>query len=156
MANILCQIRGSKRILLFHPSDVIKLGFPPGASSSRLNALEDEARSKPPSCDAQAYEAHLHPGDVLFIPPLWPHTAAPTDGVSIAVNVFFRDMPDGYAAGKDVYGNRDLQAYENGRRDVQRVAKAFQHLPRQVGQFYLQRLAAELGDLAASWGEADD
>lgn len=151
MANVLCQIRGSKRLLLFHPSDVNKLGFTPGASSSQFDAFDDKARSQWPFCDAQAFEAHLHPGDILYIPPFWPHTAAPTDGLSIAVNVFFRDMQHGYAAGKDIYGNRDLQAYENGRKDLMRVANGFKKLPGQAGKFYMQRLAAELGDMASDW-----
>lgn len=91
-----------------------------------------------------AYEAILNPGDVLFIPPLWLHTARPIHGTSISVNVFFRNLLVGYAAGRDVYGNRDLQVYEKGRQDVSKVAKSFQGLPADVRNFYLQRLADEL------------
>jgi len=68
------------------------------------------------------------------------------EGLSVAVNVFFRDdsMEAGYAAGKDVYGNRDLAMYERGRRDVQRIGKSFEGLPPQVKSFYISRLAEEL------------
>jgi tRNA wybutosine-synthesizing protein 4 len=72
----------------------------------------------------------------------------PEDGASVAVNVFFRNLDSGYAAGKDVYGNRDLQAYENGRRDVERIAKAFKTVPEDMARFYLERLAMEVQERA--------
>lgn len=92
------------------------------------------------------HEAILLPGDILFLPSLWPHTASPTSGISIAVNVFFRDLECGYAVGKDVYGNRDLQAYEKGRQDIAKVVKTFEKLPSNAQSFYLQRLVAEFQD----------
>ncbi|KAL1303451.1 hypothetical protein AAFC00_006839 [Neodothiora populina] len=144
MANILCQVRGRKRLLLFSPTDVTKLSFAPGASSSDLNPFTDDISS------AQAHEANLEPGEILYIPPVWLHAAEPTEGLSVAVNVFFRDasMETGYAAGRDVYGNRDLAAYERGRRDIQRIAKGFEGVPGDVRTFYLSRLADELARIA--------
>lgn len=65
-------------------------------------------------------------------------------GFSVAVNVFFRNLENGYAAGKDVYGNRDLAAYEKGRLDVAKIAKSFDKLPADMKEFYLLRLAEEL------------
>ena len=62
----------------------------------------------------------------------------------MAVNVFFRNLQTGYAAGRDVYGNRDLQAYERGRKDVEKITKAFDGLPPDMGRFYMERLAEEL------------
>lgn len=76
----------------------------------------------------------------------------PEDGASVAVNVFFRNLDTGYAAGKDVYGNRDLQAYENGRRDVERIAKAFKTVPEDMARFYLERLAMEVQEKADDLG----
>jgi len=55
-----------------------------------------------------------------------------------------------YAAGKDVYGNRDLAMYERGRRDVQRIGKSFEGLPEQVRAFYISRLAEELQAMSLS------
>lgn len=143
MANILCQVRGQKRLLLFSPTEVTKLSFPAGASGSTINPFTD-------AHTAQAYEAKLQPGDVLYLPPLWLHAAEPTEGLSVAVNVFFREasMAAGYAAGRDVYGNRDLAAYERGRRDVLRIAKGFEGLPSDARRFYLARLADELRELS--------
>lgn len=146
MANVLCQVRGSKTLLLYPPSDVTHLSFPSGASSSTINPFTATVSDHPSLALTHPFEAHLEPGDVLFIPPLWLHTAKPTTGVSVAVNVFFRDeaMQASYAVGKDVYGNRDLAAYERGRRDIQRISKAFDDLPSQARQFYISRLADEL------------
>lgn len=145
MANVLCQIHGTKRLLLYHPRNVDQLKFPPGASSSPLSPLND-SNERP---NVKAYEAQLRPGDVLYIPPLWPHTATPTDGASVAVNVFFKSFASThYAAGRDVYGNRDLQAYEHGRRDVERITNSVKDLPGDARSFYLKRLAQELLEVA--------
>ena len=68
--------------------------------------------------------------------------------MSVAVNVFFRNLESGYAAGKDVYGNRDLQAYDKGRQDIAKIVKSFDSLPIDVRAFYLQRLVKEFEEKA--------
>jgi tRNA wybutosine-synthesizing protein 4 len=148
MSNVLCQIRGQKRLLLFPPSDVQYFDFAPGSSSSSVNAFGDLTGTKPAA--SHPHEANLNPGDILFLPSLWLHTAKPLDGVSVSVNVFFRGLEHGYAAGKDVYGNRDLQAYEKGRQDIGKVSKMFESLPPDTRKFYLLRLADELSQKARS------
>jgi tRNA wybutosine-synthesizing protein 4 len=148
MSNVLCQVRGQKRLLLFPPSDVQYFDFAPGASSSSVDAFGDLTGTK--AAATHPYEANLNPGDVLFLPSLWLHTAKPLDGVSVSVNVFFRGLQHGYAAGKDVYGNRDLQAYEKGRQDIGKVSKIFDNLPLDTRRFYLLRLADELSQKAHS------
>ncbi|KAJ6788551.1 hypothetical protein PWT90_06188 [Aphanocladium album] len=148
MANVYAQIFGSKRLILLPPSDVPHLAFAPGASSSSVDVFSLLENSK--LVRTRPHEAIVGPGDVLFIPPLWLHTAKPTTDMSVAVNVFFRDLDGGYAAGRDVYGNRDLAAYEKGRQDVAKIAKQFKQLPEETRKFYLARLADEL--LQASEG----
>lgn len=153
MANILTQIRGRKRLLLFPPSDVSNLDFAPGASSSSLDVFNPDPSSPTASnlLNTRPHEALLEPGDALFIPAMWAHAAAPpTDGgPSISVNVFFRSLEDKkYAAGRDVYGNRDLAAYEKGRKDLATIVRAFDDLPPHVAGFYLQRLGMELVERA--------
>ncbi|KAK0651390.1 hypothetical protein B0T16DRAFT_403822 [Cercophora newfieldiana] len=143
MANVYCQISGSKRLILFPPRDVVHLGFAPGASSSSIDVFS--SLSSPQLQQTHPQEAHLSPGDVLFLPPLWLHTATPTSEASIAVNVFFRDLEGScYAAGRDVYGNRDIAAYEKGRLEVGRIVEGFRKVPGEVREFYLLRLAEEL------------
>jgi tRNA wybutosine-synthesizing protein 4 len=150
LSNILCQVHGKKTLFLYPPSDVSLLDFPPGGSSSNTDVLASKnqklRRTHP-------HIASLTPGDILFIPPMWSHTATPEEGVSVAVNVFWRGLDKGYAAGKDVYGNRDLQAYENGRRDVEKIVRAFKDIPADVSKFYLERLAAEILEKAQKAGE---
>ncbi len=152
MANVLCQIRGAKRLLLYSPTDVTHLHIPPGASSSPINVFEATNSNESCLSKARPHEALLGPGDVLFIPALWPHAASPTNGLSVAVNVFFRNLKSGYAPGKDVYGNRDLQAYEKGRRDIDKIVRSFDGLPSEAARFYLERLAGELSEKAINIG----
>ncbi|KAK3905624.1 hypothetical protein C8A05DRAFT_12582 [Staphylotrichum tortipilum] len=143
MANVYCQIGGSKRLLLFPPSDVEHLSFAPGASSSSIDVFSTLESAE--LGHTHPFEAVLSAGDVLFLPPLWLHTATPTSDKSIAVNVFFKDLDGGhYAPGRDVYGNRDLAAYEKGRQDVARMTNSFKKLPAEAREFYLLRLADEL------------
>ena len=145
-ANILCQIRGSRKLVLYPPGDAIHLSVPPGASTSQLDPFENGSTIPRRFPGTHPQEVKLGAGDVLFIPPLWLHTGAPTDGVSIAVNVFFRSFDKGYTVGRDVYGNRDLQAYENGRRAVDRIVGAFEGVPPEIAHAYLGRLVEELRD----------
>lgn len=43
-----------------------------------------------------------------------------------------------------MYANRDLQAYEKGRENVQRIKRSFEGVPTEMARFYLERLADEL------------
>ena len=152
MANVLCQICGTKRLILYPPSDVSLLSIPPGMSSSSISCFDPDLAQNPSLASAHPFEALLEPGDILFIPPLWLHAASPNDNVSVSVNVFFRDLESGYAPGRDVYGNRDVQAYEKGRKDIEKITKSFDKLPRDMGRFYLERLADELKEKALHYG----
>ena len=145
MANILCQIRGSKRLVLFPPEDVGNLQIPPGRSSSDLDVFDPEARQSLPLSLTHPREVVLNPGDVLFIPSFWCHAALPLDGISVAVNMFFKALDSHcYAAGKDTYGNKDVPEYEYGRRDIAKAVSRFESMPKDVSRFYLERLAQEM------------
>ncbi|KAI0010596.1 LCM-domain-containing protein [Xylariaceae sp. FL0662B] len=142
MANVYCQIVGSKRLVLFPPSDVDYFSFAPGASSSSVDVFSE--LESPSLAQTHPHEAILMPGDILFLPPLWLHTAKPLSNLGVAINVFFRNLETGYSSGRDVYGNRDLAAYERGRQDVARIANAFSKIPPTMRNFYIRRLADEL------------
>lgn len=128
--------------MLFPPGDVTELSFPPGASSSSLDVFGELDTTS--LANTRPQEAVLHPGDVLFLPPLWLHTATSLSDLGVAVNVFFRNLESGYSAGRDVYGNRDLAAYEKGRQDISRIVGAFNKVPAEMKEFYVKRLAGEL------------
>jgi tRNA wybutosine-synthesizing protein 4 len=128
--------------MLFPPSDVHHFDFAPGSSSSSADVFKILEDTK--LAFTHPHEAILLPGDILFLPALWLHAAMPIGKTSVAVNVFFRNLEDGYTVGRDVYGNRDLQAYEKGRRDVAKIEKYFSKLPSDIRCFYIQRLAGEL------------
>ncbi|EXJ63507.1 uncharacterized protein A1O5_11556 [Cladophialophora psammophila CBS 110553] len=216
MANVLFQIRGTRKLILFPPADLKHLNFPPGSTTSSIDIFEafpqqpssgeDTVRFVP---NTKPHIAILRPGEALYIPPLWAHTGTPLPAptkpesvsvstsvsastsasasttaplsqpklvspsstkaistedskprelqtlneandptntninstsdshsnshssdsdsrINISINVFFRTLhPHKYAAGRDVYGNRDLAAYEDGRRDVERIVRRF-------------------------------
>jgi len=243
MANVLFQVVGVKKLVLFPPMDLPKLGFPPASTTSALDlfsraATPDEQPELRAPLGTMPVTAILKPGDALYIPPLWAHTGVslpddkgskhdhnelhssqaplpsspPSDpdnedqqsktsalqsdpsheGVissdrhdstntsyiqssdepgagkagnpylNIAVNVFFRNLPESaYAAGRDVYGNRDLACYEDGRKMVERLVSKFRDskqqvevsrgssmsldwIPKDVRKAYLLRLAREM------------
>src|SRR5271163_1852383 len=138
MANILTQIVGEKEVLVFHPSLVNELDIPPGASSSTIeDVFSCTVREK-------ASQTILRPGDILYIPPLWPHATKPLTP-SVGVNVFWKSFADDvYDKGRDIYGNKDLIAYSEGRKLVERIARGFKDVAPDAREFYLKRLLAEL------------
>ncbi|KAL8830090.1 MAG: hypothetical protein Q9170_005893 [Blastenia crenularia] len=152
MANVLCQITGTKAMALYPPGDAVHFQIPPGSSTSPMNIWADETKGRGIITESRpCIRATLQAGDVLYIPPLWLHTASPLENLSVAINVFFKNYETGYAAGRDVYGNRNLQAYENGRKGIEKIVKAFDRLPRDVGSVYLERLAGELREKAMAY-----
>ncbi|KAI5923835.1 leucine carboxyl methyltransferase [Camillea tinctor] len=146
MANVYCQVSGSKRMILFPPSDIAHLPFAPGASSSSLDVFS--ALGSAYLSPTHPHEAVLNPGDIMLLPPAWLHTAEPLTNLGVAVNVFFRNLENGYSAGRDVYGNRDIAAYEKGRQDIARIAASFNKIPPYLREFYIRRLVDELAGKA--------
>ncbi|RFU76162.1 leucine carboxyl methyltransferase [Trichoderma arundinaceum] len=140
------DVTGVRRMVLFPPSDVKHLSFAPGASSSSVDVFQAKEASAASLHMTHPQEVVIHPGDILLLPALWLHTAAPVTDMSVAVNVFFRDpeQEEHYAPGRDVYGNKDLEVYEKGRQAVARIAKSLRPLPPAAREFYLSRIADEL------------
>eukprot|EP01041_Mallomonas_annulata_P000412 gene412-746_t len=69
--NILCQILGTKKVVLF-PNDQSKFLYPAVGTLQKNTSLVDvenpDLERFPSFEKAQGYEAVLHPGDALFIP----------------------------------------------------------------------------------------
>jgi hypothetical protein len=102
------QVTGTKRVLLWPPSQQARLYI--AGSSSPITHFSDQQRLRqqyPLFSGAQALEAVLVPGDVLYIPALWFHNVL-SETFSVSVNLFWRHLPPACYERKDLYGNRDL------------------------------------------------
>jgi tRNA wybutosine-synthesizing protein 4 len=131
--NVLCQIVGSKRVVLFPPSEYNNL-YMSGSSSAVINLDAPDLVRYPrfiQACKA-AQEVILRPGDMLFFPAMWfHHITTLEEGDSgnelkvgppynISVNVFYRHFADASEYDtKDLYGNKDILAVTRLRSELQ-------------------------------------
>eukprot|EP00929_Paragymnodinium_shiwhaense_P077296 TRINITY_DN39806_c0_g1_i1.p1 TRINITY_DN39806_c0_g1~~TRINITY_DN39806_c0_g1_i1.p1 ORF type:complete len:426 (-),score=57.94 TRINITY_DN39806_c0_g1_i1:268-1545(-) len=132
--NVLCQVSGRKRVVLFPPDCADQLEIE--ESSSRLGARmlagakELAAVFAEAPCFAAAwsrrFEVELGPGDVLRIPALWGHctqdlpamqqTCGRAARLGISVNVFYKTADLAvYYAPKDPWCNVDYVPYTSAR-----------------------------------------
>jgi hypothetical protein len=104
--NLVAQLYGKKRFILFSPRDSNYL-YPYSwfSSTPHLSQIDPEKPSKvfPLLALARGFSCQLEPGDMLFIPPRWWHHARALE-VSIAVN-FWWSSPKLYplVLASDVY-----------------------------------------------------
>jgi tRNA G37 N-methylase Trm5 len=142
--NVLLQLHGTKRLLLFPPSAAEGL-YLSGSSSrvpTRLVWL--------PSGDAQrhafplfpgpegAFEVALSPGQGVFIPRYWAHSvlADPDADISVAVNCFWHPPSGEPCAHGDVYGNADPPAASKALQAAREAAAALAQLPPDAQAFF--------------------
>lgn len=112
-------------------------------SSSCVMDMDAPCPSYPLFASAHRVELFLHPGDVLFIPALWYHCVQ-SQGFSVSVNVFWRNLAVGAYVPKDLYGNRDLVGSEAATKAVDEAIRALQGLPQEYQQFYGTRLVRQV------------
>jgi len=154
MDNMLIQLHGEKRILLFPPSVAGDL-YLEGSSSTVRDVENHDAEAFPRFARARsaALEVTLQPGDVLYIPALWSHHVTALHGPSIALNVFYRHLPAGQYPSKDLYGNADPIAAANAMKSFESAMDSLKQLPRDYQVFYggvaAARLESHLGVDAA-------
>ncbi len=117
-----------------------------GSSSEVTDIDQPDPEKYPLFSSAVHLDCMLRPGDVLYIPALWHHNvlAEQDSGMSVSVNVFWRDMERGLYAGKDLYGNRDPPAADAAAAAVEAAAKALAQLPPHYRSFYGQRCVRRL------------
>lgn len=141
---------------LWEPSDIDNL-YVDGSASRVLDVIHPDLKAFPKFALSVPHTGVLHPGDVLFIPgasmiavlyvliikALWFHNTW-TLTPSISVNTFFKSLPDELYAKKDLYGNKDLAAYEKACEDMKKILADIRTLPLPYSEFYLQKLKAEL------------
>ncbi|TWW80320.1 tRNA wybutosine-synthesizing protein 5 [Takifugu flavidus] len=126
MDNLLAQVTGTKRVVLYSPQDALHLYLP-------------DLEQFPEFVKAKRYECVLEPGDLLFIPALWFHnTLAQQFGVG--VNVFWRHLPADSYDKKDPYGNKDPVAASRALQALERALKTLDELPADYVDFYGRRM----------------
>lgn len=154
MDNMLIQLHGEKRVLLFPPSVAGDL-YLEGSSSTVRDVDNHDAEAFPRFARARsaALEVTLQPGDVLYIPALWSHHVTALHGPSIALNVFYRHLPADQYPSKDLYGNADPIAAANAMKSLESAMDSLKQLPRDYRVFYggvaAARLESHLGVDAA-------
>lgn len=160
MDNILIQVRGTKRVIIFAPSDIDYL-YVDGDKSLVNNIEEADLESYPLVRKATFYTGLLKPGDCLFIPgsfrfattikidsfssrlvlALWFHNIKSLDSYAISVNVFWRDLNVDFYDPKDLYGNKDLVPFN---RTIGQLAKSLAELEKQLPAVYIDFYARRL------------
>ncbi|MDW2981023.1 cupin-like domain-containing protein [Rhodanobacter sp. KK11] len=105
--NIACVVCGVRRFTLFAPEQVRNLYVgpldfaPTGAAISiaRLDRPDDPRFPRLKLALAEAQVAELHPGDAIYIPPLWWHHVESLQRINALVNYWWQPVrPAGYAA----------------------------------------------------------
>ncbi|NET74474.1 MAG: cupin-like domain-containing protein, partial [Sphaerospermopsis sp. SIO1G2] len=92
--NILCQIRGRKKLSLFAPNQTEFL-YPHSVDSkaphlSYVNIDKPDVEKFPKYQDSQKIECVLEAGEMLFMPPFWWHHVNSLDPLNIAVNFWWK------------------------------------------------------------------
>ncbi|XP_072047446.1 tRNA wybutosine-synthesizing protein 5-like [Amphiura filiformis] len=142
MDNILLQVKGHKRAVLFSPQDATYL-YLNGDKSTILDIDNPDLEKYPEFMKATPYECHLEPGDVLFIPALWFHNVQALE-FSIAVNIFWKHLEAKQYDPKDTYGNKDPQAAARALQIMRRAVKCLEELPEEYRDFYGRRMVMEI------------
>ncbi|EGD72167.1 hypothetical protein PTSG_00189 [Salpingoeca rosetta] len=95
--NFFAQVRGTKRVILFHP-DNFRCLYPyryghPCDRQSQVDFDNPDYERFPKFKDARGLEAILRPGDVLYIPRCWWHLVRSLDELSVSVNFWYMSPP---------------------------------------------------------------
>lgn len=97
--NILIQVRGRKRAVLFDPEDYDYL-YLQGDKSQIHDPESVDLSSFPLFSKARPWVCTMESGDVLFIPAFWMHYMV-AEEFSFAVNVFWFNLP------RELYDSKD-------------------------------------------------
>ena len=142
MDNLLIQVTGRKRVVLFSPRDASRL-YLIGDKSEVLDIDNPDLQRYPKFRDAAQYVCELQPGDTLFIPALWFHNVTALE-FGVAVNVFWKHLDDSFYDVKDTYGNKDLIPAARASQIMDRALKALEEMPEVYRDFYARRIVAKV------------
>ncbi|KAI3355918.1 hypothetical protein L3Q82_004461 [Scortum barcoo] len=148
MDNLLAQVTGMKRVVLYSPQDALHLYLSgrwlrrdaSGCDKSEVLDIDSpDLRRFPEFVKAKRYECVLEPGDLLFIPALWFHNTLALQ-FGVGVNVFWRHLPADCYDKKDPYGNKDPVAATRALQALERALHILDELPADYRDFYGRRM----------------
>lgn len=143
MDNLLVQVCGEKKAVLFSPNDFEYL-YIQGDKSLVLDVDQPDLKKFPLFGKATRYEATLSSGDVLFIPALWFHSMTSLD-FGIAVNVFWKNLDTELYDKNDPYGNKDPLPASKALTSVVKAVKDIQQaLPSDYQHFYALKMISQI------------
>ena len=142
MDNLLVQVTGRKRVVLFSPREASNL-YLSGDKSRVLDIDRPDLVAYPRFAEATRHECFLEAGDVLFIPALWFHNVVSLD-FSVAVNVFWRHLDAKLYDSKDTYGNKDPIPAQRAQQIVDRALKTLEELPDDYRDFYARCMVTRI------------
>ena len=148
MDNLLVQITGHKKVILFPPSDATNL-YLEGDKSVVVDVENPDLKRFPNFSNVIKYMCILKPGDILFIPALWFHNVTAID-FGIAVNVFWKNLENNLYDSKDPYGNKDLIPAARSMDILSRALKVLNELPEDYKDFYARKMIAKIENTAFS------
>ncbi|XP_075036199.1 tRNA wybutosine-synthesizing protein 5 isoform X2 [Mixophyes fleayi] len=138
MDNLLIQVTGTKRVVLYSPRDAQYL-YLSGDKSEVLNVDNPDLVKYPLFSQARRYECTLQAGDVLFIPALWFHNTV-AEEFGVGINVFWKHLPSEFYDKTDTYGNKDPTAASRAVQILDRALKTLDELPEEYKDFYARRM----------------
>lgn len=159
--NILCQVIGTKRIILFSPEDTEYLYIKGDKSLvNNLDSWYECLENFPLLKNTKPYRCVLKPGESLFIPALWWHNiktvelqdeSVMNESYSIGFNIFWKDenlFTENLYADCDVYGNKNLKPVDYAFVNLDKAINQIEKLPGKYKNFYkhllLERIKTKL------------
>ncbi|XP_059417909.1 tRNA wybutosine-synthesizing protein 5 [Carassius carassius] len=142
MDNLLAQVTGRKRVVLYSPKDALYL-YLTGDKSEVLDIDTPDLQLYPEFVKASRYECILEPGDLLFIPALWFHNTLSLQ-FGVGVNIFWRHLPLESYDKKDPYGNKDPVAATRALQSLERALGILEELPPDYRDFYARRMVLRI------------
>src|SRR5699024_3660507 len=135
--NVLVQIKGTKRVTLFPPSDAQYL-YLIGDKSAIVDLDEEEIDTNYPLfAKATRFDCVLEEGDVICIPALWLHNTIALP-FSTGVNFFWKDDLLGEFYNKsDTSGNKDFIPAADAYSNMDKAIKYLSKLLTKYNQFYI-------------------
>ncbi len=142
MDNLLIQVKGSKKIVLFPPSDAPFL-YLDGDKSQVTDISTPDYIKYPLFSKVHRYELILNPGEVLFLPALWFHHVTALE-FGVAVNVFWKHHEDQFYDSRDPYGNKAPPVVQKVNQSIDKAVKLLHELPADLRSFYAERILTRM------------